>query len=386
MTGRLAPGTNVIIVVMESVGARNLELYGARYHDTPNLIRLAHHAADFTRMYASMPHSSSAIAALFSSLYPRHSWPCTTADTPGLPIPSLASVLDAHGYRAGFIHAGSLSWDHEGEFLRRHGFEVEEQEYQPESTDQVMLNEGLDWIERNRGGPFLLVLWTKDTHAPYSPMHQFDFGVKDAPFGRYLDAVASSDALIGQLAARLDELGLAGDTVLIVTGDHGEAFGEHGQLYHDVSAYDEEVRTPLLIVSPRLFPNPLKTDLPAQEIDLAPTVVDLLGYQIPPQWQGRSLFAPDRAGRIYLFADVGFFRLAVIDGPLKYMYDYNLDQQELYDLSADPYEQRNLIDDPAQAGFARRAHQRLTAWLAFQNDYLDGLARSGPPWQAARAP
>jgi lipoteichoic acid synthase len=375
LSGRLPPGTNIVIVVMESVGTRRLELSGASYHDSPELLRLSAHAANFTRMYVSMPFTSNAMGALFCSLYPSPGWGTITNEFTDLPLPTLASVLATHGYRSAFIHAQPLAYDSQGKFLGRHGFEViEGKEYSTQPHDQVLVDEAADWIRRGRGGPFLLVLWTDDTHEPYTPPRHLDFGESDPPLSRYLDAIASTDAVIGRLASQLDAMGLGDNTVLVVTGDHGEAFGDHGQFFHDMSTYEEEVRIPFMIVSRRLFPRPRRIDSTLQQVDMAPTLLDLLGYQAPAQWQGRSMFSPARAGRAYLIADSLFFRLGFVDGSLKYIYDYNSGQSELYDLDADPHEQRNLIDEPSYAGFAQEAPERLSAWLAFQNPYLERLA------------
>jgi arylsulfatase A-like enzyme len=373
MTGALPPGTNVVMVVMESVGTRRLQLSGARYHDSPTLIELARHAANLTRTYASMPGSSNAMGGLFCSVYPDHRWQTITNTAPDFPVPSVAAVLAAHGYKSAFVHGAPLSYDREGEFLSRHGFEVHAQSNASGARDQAMLDEGLDWIRRNRPRPFFLVLWTDDTHAPYQPLEHFNFDEKSAFIRRYLDSVASDDELIGRLASRLDEMGLSDNTLLIITGDHGEAFGEHGQFYHNRTTYEEEVRIPLLLVNRRLFPQAVRIDRPAQQIDVAPTILDLLGYKAPGQWQGTSAFAAARSGRVYLCANVERFRLGIVERNLKYIDDYGVKKSQLFNLDTDPFEQKNLIRDPQYAAFAWQEHQRLAAWLAFQDAYLDQL-------------
>ncbi|MFI5353830.1 MAG: sulfatase [Candidatus Binatales bacterium] len=375
MTGRAGQRSNIVMVVMESVGASRLQLCGAPYHDSPELVRLSQHAATFSRMYASMPWSSSAMTGLFCSLYPYLGLRSVTFESPDLPVTGIATALAAHGYKTAFIHAGPLGWDREAAFLRYHGFEVRADPEAPGPRDQVMLNEGVDWIARNRAAPFLLVLWTRDTHTPYASAAHADFEVKDAGLGRYLNAIASTDALIGELAAKLDAMSLADRTLLVIIGDHGEAFGEHGHSYHGSTVYDEQVRIPLMLVNRRLFPNPVTIDLPAQQVDLAPTLMDLLGYPAPAQWQGRSVFALNRSGRQYLFAEMGSFHLGMIDGGLKYIYDYDQGRNELYDLNADRGEQRNIADDPRYASFIRQARRRLSAWVAFQNPYYDRLSK-----------
>src|SRR5579863_9963408 len=90
---------NVVMVVMESVGARNVQLYGAPFDDTPNLIELAHHALVFKRLYVSEGETSAAYGALFTSIYPDHDWPSITQLAPTLTVPGLPAVLESHGYR-----------------------------------------------------------------------------------------------------------------------------------------------------------------------------------------------------------------------------------------------------------------------------------------------
>jgi lipoteichoic acid synthase len=379
LSGRLPAGTNVVIVVMESVGAQRLQLCGARYHDSPELLRLSAHAVNFTRAYASMPGSSNAVGALLCSIYPSHGWQTITGGFTDLQVPSLASVLTARRYRAAFVHPWSLAYDHEGQFLRQHSFEViEGNDWSLASKDDRLVDQAIEWIGRDRDRPFLLVLWTNDTHWPYTPPRHMDFGQSDPALGRYLDAIASTDTLIARLTSRLEAMGLGDDTVLAITGDHGEAFWEHGQRFHSISPYEEEVRIPLMLVSKRLFSHPMRDDVAAQQIDLAPTLLDLLGYEIPAQWQGRSLFSPARTGRVYLFANQRRFRLGFAEGNLKYLYDCNTERGELYALDSDPHEQQDLINDPSYASFAGRARQRMAAWLAFQDSYLEGLTHRVP--------
>ena len=321
-----------------------------------------------------MPGSSNALGALLCSIYPSHGSQTLTSGFTDLQVPSLASVLTAHGYRAAFLHPWSLDFDREGDFLRRHGFEVIDGDtWSSKSRDDRLVDDASEWIGRDRDRPFLLVLWTNDTHWPYTPPRHIDFGENNPKLERYLDAIASTDAMIARLTSRFEAMGLGDDTMLAITGDHGEAFGEHGQRYHSISPYEEEVRIPLMLVSKRLFPHPMSEDIAAEQIDLAPTLLDLLGYEIPAQWQGRSLFASKRTGRVYIFANLRRFRLGFAEGHLKYLYDCNTEQSELYALDSDPREQRNLINDPSYSSFVNRARQRMAAWLAFQDSYLEGL-------------
>lgn len=135
------------------------------------------------------------------------------------------------------------------------------------------------------------------------------------------------------------------------------------------------MRVPLIFANPRLFPHGEKIDRIARQIDIAPTILATLGIAAPPQWQGENLFSanlkgsPDR--RAYLFAD---FHFGIVDGDYKYIYDANSAHSEIYDLRKDPAEQHNLSGDSAIAQPAKIAYERLAAWSAFQNKYLDKFA------------
>jgi arylsulfatase A-like enzyme len=240
--------------------------------------------------------------------------------------------------------------------------------------DGPLLPAALDWIDGHKSKPFFLTLWTMDTHHPYIVAADRNYGVRDPALNRYLNGVQSMDALIGQLADELKKMGLADNTLLVITGDHGEAFSEHGQSIHGFTVYNEELQVPLLIINPRLFPHKRLMDGPGRQIDIAPTLLSLLGIPEPAQWQGMSMFRWPRGRRVYMFSANGNYLLGLIDGNMKYIYDFNLDRAELYDLATDPYEHNNLSSDPTYAALMGREKLHLQAWISFQNPYLRRLA------------
>ena len=420
---------NVVLFVMESVGARYVELCGAPYRNTPELVHLAERAVTFDRIYASHPCTSSAIAGIFCSVYPYHGWRAIPPRAPGLNVPGLADVLAGHGYRTAFLHTGDLRFDHQGEFLRRHGFEQVADVAEPDALlgttgsngigpsatlvasdflslpDRLLRPAALKWIDSDRSRPFFLTLWTIETHHPYlgaeenapnsprpslgeglgvrgrdrgGPSASVNFGsvahtIADPYFNRYLGAIRSTDALIGELARELEARGLAESTLIVVLGDHGDAFGQHGHRAHGQTLYEDEVRIPILLVNPGLFPRAERISRVGQQIDIGPTVLDLIGLPTPPEWQGTSLFATDRPDRAYLFTGFHHYLFGFVEGNFKYIYDATTDRRELYDLGSDPAEQRNLIRSPQHADRASEAHRRLAAWLSYQNNYLAGF-------------
>jgi lipoteichoic acid synthase len=363
---------NVVMVVMESVGARRVQLYGAPFDNSPNLDELAHHAMLFSRVYVAEAETSAAFGAVFSSVYPDHDWPSITQLAPSLAIPGVPAVLSSHGYRTAFIHSGQTVFDREGEFLSTRGFDqiiAEPRDYAT-PRDQELLPEAINWIKADRSRPFFVTIWTHDTHHPYVSNLHYDYGVHDATFNRYLNGVRATDDLVGQLAAALRTMGLEDRTLLVVMGDHGEAFGEHGQLIHGGSVYNELMRVPLMIENPKLFPHEIVVDRITRQIDVAPTLLALLGYPLPLQWQGANVLGSDPPARAYLFAGTGNFTFGIVEGNLKYIYNFRRERSQLYNLVTDPYESDNLASDPAYAEMIKRDHLRLEAWVSFQNPYL----------------
>ena len=363
---------NVVMVVMESVGARRVRLYGAPFDNTPNLDELAHHAMLFNRAYVAEAETSAAFGAVFSSVYPDHDWPSITQLAPSLAIPGLPGVLSSHGYRTAFIHSGQTVFDREGEFLSTRGFDhimAEPRDYAT-PRDPVLLPEAINWIKADLSRPFFVTIWTHDTHHPYVSNLHHDYGVHDANYNRYLNGVRATDDLIGQLAAALRTMGLADRTLLVVMGDHGEAFGEHGQLIHGGSVYNELMRVPIMIENPKLFPHEVVIDRLMRQIDIAPTLLALMGYRLPVQWQGANVLGSDPPARAYLFAGTGNLTFGIVEGNFKYIYNFRRDRSQLYNLVTDPYENDNLVSEPAYAEMIKRDHLRLEAWVSFQNPYL----------------
>jgi lipoteichoic acid synthase len=323
------------------------------------------------------------LGALFSSVYPDHDWPSITQLAPSLAIPGLPAVLSARGYRTAFMHSGQLVFDRQGEFLSTRGFSriIDKKRDYDAPRDAELLPTILDWIKADPSRPFFLTIWTQDTHHPYLAAEHHDYGVRDASLNRYLNALHATDTLIGELFAWLQTTGLADRTLMIITGDHGEAFGEHGQLIHGGTVYNEEIQVPLLIVNPQLFPHAIFVDRVVRQIDIAPTLLGLLGLEPPATWQGDNVLGKDPLPRAYLFAGTGNFTFGLVEGNFKYIYNVQRDRSQLYDLATDPEEKKNLASDPAYADIVRQNHLRLEAWVSFQNRYL---ARFENPGKAVR--
>ena len=382
-------GKNVLLLVLESVGAKYMSLYSPEYMTTPHLCRLAEqYGLVFDRYYAHAPSTSAAIASMFCSVLPRHGWRAIPGKYPKLSIASIADVVRTAGYRTGFLHSGDLSFDDEGEFLRNHGFQdtwdfrtLRAHRFANRSRpalrggrgqvpDASLLTAAEHWIDQNRHQPFFLVLWTIQTHHPYVTDRRERLA-QDRDLNRYLLALKDADRLLLDLWNLLDSKGLLDNTVLVITADHGEAFWQHGHIAHGQTLFEEEIRIPLVFLS-RSIEQPGRVGGTYRQIDLAPTLAALLGSPLVPEWQGKPICPCHPEERpVYLFTCYNHYLFGVLHKNRKYIYDATTGRRLTFDLDHDPHER---IPSTASTPFATTAHRKLAAWLHFQNPFLDAHA------------
>jgi arylsulfatase A-like enzyme len=368
---------NVILLVLESVAARWTSLNGGPYETTPELQTEAGHSMVFDSFYAHIGRSSNSLVAMLLSAYPKFSFRDLTEEYPHLPGTSLASAFGARGYRTAFVTPSDLSWAGWERFLEGRGFgEVRDFRRLPCSEpvsswgveDRCMIEDMLRWIDQEPGRPFFLMGWSQQTHHPYEPTPGVPLlRLKREPvadeydFERYLNVLHETDRHIGRLFDALRRAGLDKDTLVVVTGDHGQAFGyPHDSYMQGRTVYEEDVHVPLMLWYPRLYRSLVRSKTIGSHVDLAPTIADVVGLPIAPDWQGRSLFDAKHVPRAYLYVAEDQFRLGVREGSWKYIFDLREGVEELYNLDLDPTEQQNLAR--AEPERCARLRQRLAAW------------------------
>jgi phosphoglycerol transferase MdoB-like AlkP superfamily enzyme len=362
-----AAGRHIVMVSLESTAAQYLGLYGAVPDVMPNLTGLARTGVVFDNAYAVYPESIKGLFSILCSQYPLFD---RAADAyAGAACPSLPALLADRGYRAALFHSGRFAYLGMEAVIRNRGYELLADAGDIGGNHQSSF--GIDepstvaavlrWIDQRRSSERLFV-----TYLPIAGHHPYESPVQDGAadrdeFSRYLRALRYADAALGALIRGVRERGLENQTLWIVFGDHGEAFGQHdGNFGHTFQIYDENVHVPLIIAAPGLIKEPIRSSRVASLIDTAPTVLDLIGAPAPADYRGHSILGGPLQMALF-FADYSLRFLGARDGNLKYIYELESGREKLFDVAADPAELQNLAAREPTA--TRWYAERLQAWI-----------------------
>jgi len=365
-----AADRNVILVALESTAAQYLGLYGATPDISPNLTRLAQSAVVFDRAYAVYPESIKGLFATLCSRYPAFDRPAR--DYAGVSCRSPAAILREHGYRTGLFHAGRFEYLGMNAVIRDRGYDLladagdigGNRESSFGVDEPAVVDFMLRWIDRLQPGKrFFMTYLPIAGHHPYESSRGAAANPfpNDNEFDRYRNAIHDGDEALGALIDGVRQRGLAKQTMWIVYGDHGEAFGQHAGNYgHTFQLYEENVHIPFLVSLPETLAQPVRSDRVVSLIDTAPTLLDLAGIAPPADYQGRTALRGKPAMSLF-FADYSLGLLGLRDGPNKFVYEMESGRARFFDLVRDPNETHNLYTErsAAQAEYTRR----LTQWI-----------------------
>jgi arylsulfatase A-like enzyme len=206
--------------------------------------------------------------------------------------------------------------------------------------EHAMLAPAVEWAARGGPEPYLLTVLTVTPHHPYEVPGEPWQGDDHA---QYLRALRHQDRFVGALLRELEAAGALADAVVVLVGDHGEAFGEHQGLQHDVVPYEEVARAPLLLLGPeaRIGP-PRRVGGLRHHFDLVPTLLELAGARWRGVLPGRSLLTTPGHERVATFCWYPSTCAALRQGDRKVVYHFGRRPTEVFDLAADPGETRDL--------------------------------------------
>lgn len=351
---------HLVLVTVDTLRPDRVGAYGYAAARTPALDAVARSGVRFDRAFATAPITLTSHASLLTGLYPpghgaRHNGMRLAAGTP-----TLAAHLRRHGFATGaFVAAFPL----DRRFGLDAGFDVygDRLPRRPDGRPGVerpageVVAEATAWWQGVRAERRFLWVHLFEPHAPYGDPAATP---GRSPRERYDDEVAASDRAVGRL---LEALGpAAADTLLVVASDHGEAFGEHGELTHSLFVYDTTLRVALLARGPGL-PAGLAVADPVALIDVTPTCTRLLGVppldgdgiDLAPAFAGRTLAPRDLYAESFApLLDFGWSPLrAIRSGPWKAI---EAPRAELYDLAADPGESSPREEARTLAGLLSR--------------------------------
>lgn len=343
---------DVILITLDTLRYDALGFSGNGRVKTPNLDRLAREGIVFTHAHAHNVVTLPSHVNILTGLYPyQHGVRNNQGFRLARGIPTLATFLKTRGYATGaFIGAFPL----DARFGLARDFDVYDQHY-PQGANEYsfvmaerpageVVASARRWLQSVRGRPRFLWVHLYDCHAPYRPPPPWDREYADDP---YLGEVAGVDAALAPLFA--DLRAVASPHLVVLTADHGEALGDHGEKTHGLFAYETTLHIPLLLWSPGLLPPGVEKRV-ARHIDIAPTVLDAVSLPAPGNFPGVSLLrpAPGPEETSYFEALTTWFERgwAPLRGAIGRGYKFiDLPIPELYDLERDPQEKHNLVGE-----------------------------------------
>jgi Sulfatase len=342
------------IVLLITIDAFRADLLGSDKHAAvlPALSRLRDESVFFEQNRSVSP---STFASLFSMMtgkyYSATYWSKKTPaaeTTPHLdPTPRLAQLLNTNDpslYSAHVMAVRGLAAD-KGTGV---GFTEEIQPDKDYEKAEKIVDTILDVVTRHVNEKVLVYTHLIDPHLPYTQKPG-----DASSFVGYLREVADVDRSLQRLRDALEKLGVWQRCVLMVTGDHGEEFAEHGGRGHAVTMYDELLRVPLMVRVPGVEPQRIAVQ--TSTMDVGPTLLDLLGFETPGHWMGQSLVPFLRGESPSLERPIAGdasrrMQMIVFPNGIKVIEDLHRRTLEIYNLRADPGETDNLLEVMGPAG------------------------------------
>ncbi len=409
-----AAAPSVLVLLVDTLRADELGCYGALPTMTPQLDRLAARGLVVDEMVSASSWTMPSVATLFTGLYPQSHGvlgrppderfatgeagvdPAFLSDA----LPTLATQAQESGITTVAVSANPVvsratNFARGFETFVETGWDRKRRNWTPAGEVNATF---IRWLRANRGRRFLGYLHYMEPHDPYTPTP----ALRPAPPPGVRAAIASGDvegvsrrlrhgvgpplpphelgyvrtlygleirdwdAALAPLVDALDRLGVRDSTVVVVLGDHGEEFQEHGLLKHGVHLYDELLHVPVVLAGPGIAPGHLAGQV--EGVDLFPTIAALLGVTPPSGLPGQNLLAAHEPRPAFSSTRYGIPAggqmaelVSVRAGGWKLIEAPSLGQTELYDLTTDPGEQRNLAGASPQG---KRLGAALAAWRA----------------------
>ncbi|MBI2395239.1 MAG: sulfatase-like hydrolase/transferase [Deltaproteobacteria bacterium] len=374
-----ATGRDLLLVTIDALRADHVGAYGYPRKTTPAIDALAAEGVLFERAYTATPHTSYAVASLMTGKYMRPILALEAASGGGRRVDETwAGLFRTYGFRTAALYPPALWAVDSSRFAalveRKLDFEYVKEEF---ARPDLRAKQVGEWLAAAPPGkPLFLWVHLFEPHEPYVAHEAHPFG--DAELDRYDSEIAAADAGLGAIVKsfRATRPG----AVVIVSADHGEAFGEHGARYHGTTVFEEQVRVPLVISAPGLVAH-RRVDRPVQLVDLLPTVLSAYAIPKPPRVRGVDLgellaSREPPPGEGVAFAEVEDMAM-LARGSLRLVCNRRTATCPLYDLSTDPLQLQALPGD-ARADRLRREMAAIIAGSARLEGFAGSDAASWP--------
>ena len=348
---------HILLITVDALRADHLGLYGYGRHLSPNLDSLARESIVFERAYAAAPSSSYAIGSM---LVGEHLNELSQLGAT-LPAATLATALTDAGYETAAMYTMGIFYDG-GDALRPYmegglGFaETDHRDRLGRDMTEAALDRLRAVLDEGEPPTFLWVHYF-DVHEPYR-----DISLGTSDLDRYDAGIRKVDREIGRLLREAQSI-LRRPIAVAVAADHGEELRDHGGLYHGTTAYDEQLRVPLILRLPGR--EPARVSEPVSMLDLVPTLLAVGGARAAASMRGRDLLRETARGEEAprsVFAGAGYARM-IVRWPFKLVALPGMASFELYDLARDPREQRDLVAERPEevASLARELRDWIDA-------------------------
>ena len=430
---------NVILIVVDALRPDHLGVNDYNRDTSPNIDRFSKQGTSFLNTYCTCPRSDPSISSILTGMYPHnHGVRLVYGNKPNPSITHLPEILQTHGYKTAFMGSGGLrdtsqkrGFDDYNLLLWKIRNKIGRGIYKIINSNnflgvtQQFTDSAIEWIKKNSNKNFFLFLTLIDLHWPYEMPKPFDhifdpnykgnhdfmtmangkFSRGDMIFGNiklpekevnhaiahYDGGIRYIDEQIGKLLNVLKENNLEEDTLVILTADHGENFGEHNFYFqHGASLYEPSLKVPLIFKYPGL-PNSKIIGVRIQNTDIMPTVLDMLNIPIIDKIDGISLLTliegKTEKGNDFIFAESieehfkgnkrvyfpgikGKWRTMIVGNwKIIYIPHPKEDIFELYNIKSDPEEKNNLIDQ--EKDMALHMKKKILSFLNHQSNEGD---------------
>lgn len=418
------PVRNVVVLLIDTLRASKLRAYNPESRvRTPVLDGLVEHGTLFERAHSQENWTKPSVASVLTGLTPSTHRAITTEARLPQSAELVSETFDAAGFAtASFLANGYVSdrfgfdqgWDHYTNMIR-----------EGRSTEAAdVFREAGDWIEQHRSERFFVYIQTIDPHVPYDPPAEFlqmydartDYAgqVRPRSTGDQLEAakrnppgivfdesditrltalhdgeISYHDRELGRFMERLAALGVADDTLLVITSDHGEEFRDHGSWGHGHSVYQELIQVPLVFHRPGVVPEGRRVPQPVSTMNVAQTILDLAGVPGLRDAEGRSL-APEMRGEIPAQPTVAFSNMLDdrrVIRSRRWKMILNGINAKLFDLQTDPGERNEITDLTRHPIAARYLRMHLGQYLGSRDrgHWWQGTQREAQQLQSEQA-